>query len=356
MPNFTVSPTGLTFSKVVVRGPISGLYPTAPTQTFTLTNTSGASVTITNYGFSTSTEGDAVTQPVGIYSNSDFTVVPTGGAFPVTVANGGTQSFTVTYAPLRRGSGFGDVRSALLTLFTGNTAITNGGQTLNSVGEVTNFRLPTPVVVGVGGGVIEEAYDTPRVSPIFWSAGTTTTSNGVANNVKGLTPFSTLADLDTTGHYGPMLFWDPRGALPTAAASSLSTPWTPRAAIAGQNGGYNGTSYVQPIAFDYGTPRGARGVQIVVFFGGISSTVTTAKAIDDTLVFDLTISAVVNVPSNPTLVTVATFPGITYATASNLFIGNSSGLDLQGLTLVATTANVTNAKTTPYQIGALITG
>lgn len=357
MANFSVSPLGLTFDKVVVRGPIAGLYAAAQTLTFSLTNTSGSSVTITNYGFSTSTRGDAVTQPAGVYTDSDFSVVPTGGNFPVTVANNATQSFTVSYSPKRRGSGFGDVRSVLLTLFNGSVAITNGGQVLNDVGEVTNSSVPTPVVVGAGGGVIEEAFDNARVSPIFWSAGNVPAGgNGVANNVKGLTPSFTLGDLDTTASIGPLLFWNPGAALPTSNATSLTTPWTPRVIKAGQIGGYNGVTYVQPVPYDYGTPRGARSVQILVYFGGVSSTVTAAKAIDDTLKFDLTISAVVNVPSNPTLVTVATFPGLTYSNSSGLFIGGATGFDLQGLTLVATTTNITNAASTPYQVGALITG
>jgi hypothetical protein len=365
MANFSVTPMSLTFPKVVVQGPVSGLYATPPTQTFTLNNTSGASVTITNYGFSTSTEGDAVTQPAGVLGNSDFTVIPTASTFPITIANGAGHSFTVTYSPLRRASGFGDVRSAILALFAGNKALTNGSKTwaqndndsfvssLNPSGEVVDMSVPIPVTVGVGGGVIEEGYDWPSVHPMYWTAGVAATgAAGIKNNVQGMSAVSTLADMDTTAHHGVMLFWAPLVALPTAAATSATTPWTPRAsAFGGSPFGVatpgavdvpSNVDYIAGLNYDYGTPRGGRSYQILVFFT------------DDTQAFDLTISAVVKVPSNPTLVAVKTWIGLTYATASGLFIGNNEGLDLQGLTLVATTANYAGTAAA-YNVGAVRT-
>jgi hypothetical protein len=347
MSNFIVSPSALVFSKVTVQGPIPGLYASAATKTFTLTNNSGASVTLTNYGFSSSTEGDAVTLPAGPLSNSDFKVVPTAASFPITIANGSSHSFTVTYAPLRRGSGFGDVRSAILTLFAGNKVITNGGQVLNSMGEVINEREPIPVTVGVGGGVIEEGYDWATVHPIFWTGGTIPAGDsGIANNVQGMTPNMNLGDLDTEAHYGPMLFWT---TFQTGAQTSATTP---RAPAQGTTGGYNGVTYVQPTPYDYGTPRGGKGYQILVFF----NTTTTSGVIDDSLSFDLTISA----QTNAGTVALVTFPQVSYANSSNLFVGGAEGLDLQGLTLVAVTSNFkTNGSTynttSAYNVGAVRT-
>src|SRR5271165_6223437 len=166
MSNFQVSPQGLRFNAAPVQGSVPALYATPQTLSFTLTNTSGASIIITSYGFTPSTEGDAVTQPVGIYSNSDFTVAVHSGSFPVTVTNGSSQQFDVTFAPLRRGSGFGDIRSALVTLFQGYKPLSNGGSTFNSTGELTNETLPQLVAVGVGGPITEEAYDWATVSPV----------------------------------------------------------------------------------------------------------------------------------------------------------------------------------------------
>jgi hypothetical protein len=361
MPNFSVSPMGLTFPKVKVQGPIPGLYASAPTQTFTLKNTSGASVTITNFGFSTSTEGDAVTQPAGILGNSDFLVIPTGGIFPVTVANNAIQSFTVTYSPLRRGSGFGDVRSVILALFSGSKALTNGGQVLNSVGEVIDEQVPIPVTVGVGGGVIEEGFDWPSVHPMFWTAGVATPGiAGVKNNVQGMSPVSTLADMDTGAHYGPMMFWQ-IGSEPSASGSPATSTTTPRAPSVGAGGYGIGTAgspatnllYTQPIPYDYGTPRGGRSYQILVFFR------TPLGVTGQTgLGFDLTIK--VNTASP---VVVATFPGVNYTNVGSLFVGNAEGLDLQGIPLIAEASNFTVNGTVwssgadeYFNVGAVITG
>ncbi len=347
MSNFSVSPQALVFGKVPVSGPLTQLFSQDATQTFTLTNNSGSSVTITNYGFSSSTQGDAVTQPAGPLNNSDFTMVPTGSHFPVTVTSGSTQSFTVTYAPLRRGSGFGDVRSQILTLFSGNKALTNGGQTVNNSGEVINLGLPIPVTVGVGGGVIEEGYDWPSTHPVFWSAGSITSGDsGIANNVKGMTPVMNIADMDTMEHYGPMMFWS---TFQTGVQTSASTPRVPSP---GSVGGYNGTVYEQPVPYDYGSPRGGRGYQILPFF----NTTTSSGVIDDTLSFDLTIAALTTAGAS----NVAFFPGVSYSNSSDLFIGNSAGLDLQGFLLIAEVSNLkTNGSTynttSAYNIGAVKT-
>lgn len=345
MANFSVSPQAVVFGKTTVQGPISGLYATAPTGTFVLTNNSGASVTITNYGFTNSAAGDGVTQPVGPLHNSDFVVVPTGGAFPVTVANGATQSFTVTYAPLRRGSGFGDVRSQIMTLFAGNKALSNGGQITNSSGEVVNEGEPRLLTIGVGGGVVQEAYDNARVHPIFWTGGA-----GAEANVQGLTPSFTIADMDTEEHYSPMLFWT---AFQTGAQTSVTSPRAPAPGTTG-NWVWNGTAavYEPGSSFDYGSPRGGRGYQILVFF----ATTASSGVIDDTLSFDLTIA----VQTSSGTVNVATFPGVSYSNSSGLFVGNQAGLDLQGLTLVAITSNLktngtTYNTTSAYNIGAVRT-
>jgi len=336
---FTVSPFGLRFDSAPVQGSVAALDIIAPQAlAFLFYNNSGASVTVTNYGFSTSTDGDAVTQPNGIYTNSDFVVVPTGGAFPVTVANGANQSFTVTYAPLRRGSGFGDIRSAILTLYSGSKAITNGGQTTNSSGEVINLGVPTPVTVGVGGGVTEEGYDWPSTHPIYWSAGSnasmSTPGTGEVSNSGGISPNASLAAMDTTRHYGPMLFWA-EGSEPTANAAS--TPG--RAAAPGAAPYWNGTAYVPAVNYDYGSPRGGRSYQILIFWG------------KDTQTFNLSIAVKLSAGNS----VVANWTGLTPANSSGLFIGNVEGLDLQGLQLVATTTSGTYSSAT-YNIGAVITG
>ena len=343
--NYTITPQGLTFPAAPVVGSIAGIANVTPTTlSFYFTNNSGSSITITNYGFSTSTEGDAVTQPVGIYSNSDFTVAVTGGRFPVTVTNGSKQQFSVTYQPLRRASGFGDVRSAILTLFSGQTPITNGGQTLNSSGEVINLGLPVPVTVGVGGGVTEEGYDWPTVHPIYWSSGTVQSGNsGVANNVQGVPPNLNLSDLDTMPHYSPMMFW-------TAFQTSTQTS-TPRA-LAGPVSSNTPPYGTLTTAAINGSPRGGRGYQLLVFF----NTTTTSGVVDDTLSFDLTIKA----HTSASDVVVATYTGLNYSNVSSLFIGNQEGLDLQGLSLIAVTANLktngtTYNTTSAYNIGAVIT-
>lgn len=367
MANFSVSPQGLRFNSAPVQGSIAGLYATPQTLTFVLTNTSGASVTITSYGFTPSTEGDAVTQPVGIYSNSDFTVVPTGGSFPVTVANNATQSFTVTYAPLRRGSGFGDIRSQLVTLFQGYKALSNGGQVLNTAGEVINETVPTLVTVGVGGGVSEEAYDWATVAPIMQGSGSDakTTypagygSNSPSSRNDGLGANMTLADIDTTEHYSPMLFFTAAQSpvtSPTAVTSTVRgvTVGTPAFGDVAGTGGTITTTLTPATAYDYGSPDGGRGYQILVFLS------------DDTLGFDLTIQA--ETGSGPTWTTVATFTGLNFTNVGGLFIGNAEGLNLQGLKLravasnfqtitpstLATTAWLSGSQV--FNIGAVITG
>jgi hypothetical protein len=336
-----------------VQGPVPGLYAAAPTATFTFYNTSGASVTITNYGFSDSTEGDAVTQPAGIYTNSDFTVVPTGGSFPVTVANNASHSFTVTYAPLRRGSGFGDVRSAILVLYAGSVALSNGGQTTNSSGEVINLGLPKVLTIGVGGGVIEEGYDWATVAPILQSSGNASQyaipagygDSAPANSVGGMSTNMTLADIDTKEHYAAMLFW-------TAFQTGVQTS-TVRAPAAGApsyvdvagSGGNTSTTLVPSTSYDYGSPRGGRGYQIYFW------------ASDATLTLTLAIQA----DTSAGWVTVQTWNNVSSVNSGNLFIGNVAGLDLQGLELRAVTSNLaTNGgaynTTTSYNVGAVITG
>lgn len=332
MANFTVSPQGLSFNKVQAQGSVSGLYATPQVLSFTLKNTSGASVTITNYGFTSSTAGDAATQQAGILPNSDFTVAVQAGAFPVTVANNASQQFNVIYAPLRRGNGFGDVRSALLVLFAGSQALSNGGTVLNSVGEVVNFTIPQLVVVGVGGGVIEPAFDTARVSPIFWNAGTPNGQNGVVSGSKGMSPFMTMADLDTNPHYKTMLFF----AAPVTG-SQAQTAFIPAVAATFTTGGAS-VPYAVATPAKNSSPRGGRSYQVLVFWT------------DDTVTMDITIRAITTAGN----VVVATFLGVNYANANSLFIGNNSGLDLEGLSLTVQT-NVT-AGATAYNIGAVVTG
>lgn len=297
MLNYTVSPQGLTFSTTTVQGPIPGLYATPQTLHFYLTNNTGTSLVITNYGFSDSTEGDAVTQPVGIYTNSDFTVAVHSSAFPVTITAGSTQEFDVTYAPLRRGNGFGDVRSAILAFFNGQKAITNGGQVLNSSGEVINFSVPVPVTVGVGGGVIEEGYDWPSTHPIM-----------------GMPVNFTLADMDT-GHH---------------AVSSIPL--------------YSGTT-AGSTSNSSGVQVGARGVQVLV------------SGLDTASYLDLTIY-VVTTGGNVVVGTWTAALGtkLTYANVGALFLGNNEGLDLQGLPLYATVANFHNPNTTIITISVVVTG
>jgi len=293
MANFTVNPAALVFGKALVVGSIPGLYPTPPALQFALTNTSGSSVTITGYGFSNTTEGDAVTTPSGQLPNSDFTVVPTAGVFPVTVANGASQLFTVTYSPKRKGSSFGDIRSALMVLFAGNKALSNGGQILNSAGEVISEKEPKLVIVGVGGGVREEAFNFTVTHPIM-----------------GMPPNFTLADLDT-GRHG--------GMYPDTSAIALIT-----AATAPTTGTYQNVN--------------ARGVQVLVFFQDISQGC-------DLDIFANTSGGDVNVGH---------FPGLNYANVGGLFIGNNEGVDLQGLQLKAQISNLTNNHT--ISVGVVVTG
>jgi len=360
MANFSVSPQGLTFNAAPVQGSIAGLYATPQTLTFTLTNTSGASVTITSYGFTSSTEGDAATQPVGIYTNSDFTVVPTGGSFPVTVTNNSSQSFTVTYAPLRRGSGFGDIRSQLVTLFQGYAPLSNGGQVLNSAGEVINFTIPKLVAVGVGGPVTEEPYDWATVAPIFQGSGSdaNTTypagygSNSPSSRNDGMGANMTLADIDTTEHYTPMMFFATNQAPATSPTAVTSAP----TAVVPATYTTGGASVPYAIATPYvaASPQGARGYQILVFLT------------DDTLGFDLEIDA--ETGSGPTWTKVASFPGLNFTNVGGLFIGNAEGLNLQGLKLrvIANNFQTVTPSTlavTPwlsgsqhFNVGAYITG
>jgi hypothetical protein len=304
------------------------------------------SVTITNYGFSTSTEGDAVTQPAGILIDTDFKMVPTGGAFPITVVNGASQSFTVTYSPLRKGSGFGDVRSDILTLFAGNKVLTNGSRTwaqldldsfvssLNPSGEVVDMSVPVPVTVGVGGGVIEEGYDWPSVHPMFWTAGVGTTAvPGVKNNVQGMQATATLAGMDTFPHLSPMMF----SVLPIANSWSVTSYIPPTASTFTTATTTVPYSLMAPAT--NGSPRGGRSYQILVFFA------------DDTVTMDITIFAVTSAGN----VQVAFFPAVTYSNCGGLFVGNSEGVDLQGLSLVAST-NVTAGTSAKYNVGAVITG
>jgi len=335
---FTVVPFALSFDKAIVQGPVAGLYPTPQTLSFILTNNSGAPVTVTGFGFTTTTEGDGVTTPAGQLPNSDFTVVPHLTTFPVTIANSTSQQFDVTYAPLRRGSGFGDIRSALLVLFAGNKALSNGGQVLNSSGEVVNESEPKLVIVGVGGGVREEAFDNARVNPIFWTGG-----KGDESGQQGLAVNFTIADLDTTEHYSPMMFWTSFQNGP-----QTSTPRAPAPAVASSNPPYGTLTS----AFVNGSPRNGRGYQVLVFTQASS----TDSNPDATLTFDL----VIDVNTSAGNVTVATFTGVS-SKSTGLFIGNAESLDLQGLELIAVTSNFhTNGGvyngTTLYNVGAVITG
>lgn len=343
MPNFTVSPAALVFPKTAVQGPVAGLYAAAPTLTFTLKNNSGASVTITGFGFSSSTEGDASTLPAGQFPNSDFAVVPTGSHFPVTVANAASQSFTVTYAPLRGGSGFGDIRSQILCLFAGSKALSNGGQVLNSVGEVIDNQVPQLVTIGVGGTVIDK-FDTPKSSPLYWTGGSLSdmSSQGpgtTENRSRGFRTMSSIADLDTNAHTDPMVFFFSGSgpALPTTVngAKSVTTPQAPQPATYQIDGS---GLYGLLTPFINGSPRGGRSYQILVFF------------VDDTVTMDITVYAVTTGGN----VAIKTFPAVTYTNAGGLFLSNTDGLDLEGLSLAVSTQNVTG--TSNYQIGAVILG
>lgn len=332
MANFSVNPQALVFNKTTVQGSVAGLFQnSSQTLTFTFTNSSGASVTITGAGFTTSTEGDGVTLPQGQLPNSDFVIVPTGGSFPVTVTNAGTQSFTVTFQPVRKGTGFGDVRSAILVLFAGNKALSNGGQTINSSGEVINDGRPKLLTVGVGGAVVDMGYDNARTAPIFWTGGSAASQPGEVAVAQGMNPGMTLADLDTTAHYAPMMFF----AANQTNSAGESALILPAAAVSSSQPPY-GTLTTPAIN---GSPRGGKSYQILVF------------AHDDTLVMDITIRAITTAGSH---VVVATFLGVTYKTASGLFVGNNEGLDLQGLSLTCQT-NVTAGATVPYNVGAVRT-
>lgn len=318
MANFSVSPQGLRFNSAPVQGSISGLYATPQTLSFTLTNTSGASVTVTNYGFSSSTEGDAVTQPAGVLYNSDFTVAVHLGAFPVTITNGSSQQFDVTYAPLRRGSGFGDIRSALLVLFSGYKVLSNGGSVFNSMGELVNETLPQLVTVGVGGPVTEEAYDWPSSHPIGWTSGSNNdmsiAGTGEVSYVQGVRPIMTIADLDTGRH--------------SLSAIEL----------------YAGTS-AGSTAMPSGVRVGARGVQVLVY------------GLDTETTLDLTIYVVTSGGNVAVGIwTAATGTQLNYKNIGGLFLGNSEGLDLQGLPLYATVSNVTNPNNVTIKIGVVVTG
>lgn len=338
MPNFTVSPAALVFPKTAVQGPVAGLYAAAPTLTFTLKNNSGASVTITGFGFSSSTEGDASTLPAGQFPNSDFAVVPTGSHFPVTVANAASQSFTVTYAPLRGGSGFGDIRSQILCLFAGSKALSNGGQVLNSVGEVIDNQVPQLVTIGVGGTVIDK-FDTPKSSPIYWSGGSLSDLSSQApgtieNKSRGMSAMSSIADLDTLPHYSPMMFL----AAPTSNTLAVTSPIAPTPAAFTTPAPDTLYGLQQPAI--NGSPRGGRSYQILVFFE------------DDTVTMDITIYAVVTGPTN---IPVKTFTGINFKNAGGLFLSNQDGFDLEGLSLVVST-NVTAGTAGLYNIGAVVLG
>src|SRR5271163_1588368 len=127
MLNYTVSPMGLRFPAAPVQGSLPSLYATPQTLSFKLYNNTLSSIILTGYGFTNSTDGDAVTQPSGQIPNSDFTVAVHSASFPVTITAGSNQQFDVTYAPLRRGSGFGDIRSQMLMFYQGNKALSNGG-------------------------------------------------------------------------------------------------------------------------------------------------------------------------------------------------------------------------------------
>lgn len=309
---YTVSPAALVFNKATVQGPVAALYATPQTLSFKLTNNSGASVKVTNYGFSTSTNGDAITQPAGIYTNSDFTVAVHSGSFPVTITNGSSQQFDVTYAPLRRGSSFGDIRSAILTLFSGNTALVNGTPVLNPAGEVEDLLYPVPVTVGVGGGVLEEGYNYATAAPVYGDTGSlsrmSVSGTGEVNYGQGIPPNMTIADLDTGRH----------------AVSAIEL----------YSGTGAGTSVVGGVVVR------ARGVQVLVY--GLD----TASHID--LEIDVVLAG------GPTLV--QKWTGLTYATVGGLFLGNAEGIDLQGMNLYANVSNVVNPNTTTIKIGVVVTG
>lgn len=369
MPNFTAVPFALSFPAVTVQGSVPALAPNpASTKTVVVSNNSGASVTITNYGFADTTEGDAVTQPAGILPDSDFTVTVSGG-FPTTIANGASKTFTVAYAPLRRGSGFGDVRSAILMFYSGNKALSNGGSVFNSSGELLNETLPQLFTIGVGGQVIEEGYDWATVAPIYQGAGDPNQYNapaGYGNNAPlGLTGMGAnmdLADLDTVAHYGPMMFWA-IGSEPSANGTNQESTTTPRSATPGTpaygdvagTGGTVTTTLIPTVSYDYGTPRGGRSYQLLTFWGSQNTPVELDGGVG--LGYDLLVY--VNT-SSPTLV--ATFLGVNAFNAKGLFIGNTEGLDLQGIPLVVKAQNFTvngvawSSGTYKFNIGAVITG
>ncbi len=325
--NFVVSPSALIFPKVTVQGPVSGLYAAPSTgnlgiQSFKLTNNSGASVTVTNYGFSTSTDGDAVTQPAGINPNSDFTVAVHSGSFPVTITNGSSQQFDVTYAPLRRGSSFGDIRSAILTLFSGNKALLQSNPIDNSSGQPVNLSYAVPVTIGVGGGVLEEGYNYATAAPVYGDTGSlsrmSVSGTGEVNYGQGVPANMTIADLDTGRH----------------AVSAIQL----------FSGVTNGTS------ISGGVVVRARGVQILI--GGLDTSTT----------FDLTISAITSAaPTSGVVVgtwvtAVAGHGYLNYSNVGALFIGNLEGIDLQGMNLYATLTNVTNPNNVTITVAAVVTG
>lgn len=320
MTNFLAIPFSLTFPAVNVQGAIPALVPNpTSTKSFTLYNNSGASVTITNYGFADTTEGDAVTQPAGILPDSDFTVTVSDG-FPTTIANGSNKSFTVAYAPLRRGSGFGDIRSAILMFYSGKQALSNGGQTLNSSGEVVNLGLPQLFTIGVGGGVIEEGYDWATAAPIYQGAGNPAqyvAPDGYGNNAPlGLTGIGAnfdLADMDTARHSVSAI--PLYSGIIATSGSGTTTPST-------------------------GIEVHARSVQVLVY------------GLDTATTFDLEIDAY----TTSGLKSVAVFPGLNFSNIGGLFIGNAEGVDLLGLNLYASITNVINPNSVTITIGVVVTG
>lgn len=319
MANFSVVPAALSFNKAVVRGPVAGLYPTAQTLSFVFKNTSGSSITITDWGFSNSTEGDAVTQPNGVYKDTDFTVAVNAGSFPVTVANNASQQFDVTYTPIRRGSGFGDVRSALIVLFAGQKVVSNPSpysSPNNAFGEPQDLRIPIPLVIGVGGGVVEEGFDWATVHPIFWDAGKIQVgSEGEISGSRGMTPNMSIADIDSGRH--------------SLSAIELFS-------------GTTAGSTAAPIR------AGARSIEVLVY------------GLDTATSFDM----IIQVLTSAGLVTVASYTGLNYTNVGKLFIGNQGGdqqadgaaINLQGLPLSATISNVTNPNNVTIKIGAVVLG
>lgn len=292
MANFKAVPSALTFSKQRVVDNVAAPAGVGQSLPFVFTNNSGLSVTVTGFGFSTTTDGDAVTYPNGQYGNSDFAVVPTGGSFPVTVANGASQSFTVTYAPLRRGSSFQDIRSAILTLFSGTKPLINTSAVLDPVtGE--QRQAPIPFTVGVGGGVVAVGFDNTTTHPIM-----------------GLPAVFSLADLDTGRHGGQP---GNQSTIPLLSAVTVAT-----------------TGTFQKV--------NARGVQVLVIFQDISQGC------------DLDIFA--NTTGGDWHV--GHFTGLTYANVAGLFIGNHEGFDLQGLQLKAQVSNLINTKT--ISVAVVVTG